>query len=132
MALSMVPKALLTLPDLWQSQSTMQRGTVTASFQWTGTPAGKAQRHHTMLWVLDPHIFLIPVFNEDMHWHTDLWINFFPQETLQFKYDCAATSEYPLPLILTLFPLQSTPHHVLGTDMLCNTALYPFHSFYFT
>lgn len=58
--------------------------------------------------------------------------NFFPQETLQFKYDCAATSEYPLPLRLTLFPLQSTPHHVLGMDMLCNTALYPFHSFYFT
>lgn len=41
MALCVVPKALLTLPGLWQRQSIMQRSTVTASFQWTGTPAAE-------------------------------------------------------------------------------------------
>lgn len=42
-----------------------------------GIQQQRAQRHHVTLWVLDPDIFLIPVFNEAMHWHADLWIKCF-------------------------------------------------------
>lgn len=58
----------------------------------------RAQRHQMTLWMLDPNIFIIPVFNEGMYWHADLWIKCFFHRKL-FSSN------------MTVLLLQSIPYH---------------------
>lgn len=63
-----------------------------------GLQQQRAQRHHTTLWMLDPYIFLIPVFHEGVHWHAYLWIKCFFHRKL-FSSN------------MTVLLLQSIPYH---------------------
>lgn len=68
-----------------------------------------------MLWVLDPYIFLIPVFNEGMHWHANIWIKcFFHRKLFSSNMTVLLLQSIPYYCETDPFPWQSCRQDKLG------------------